>query len=78
MEDVDKLMSVVHRMTPAQVKHVIRFAEFLLLEDEPDDLRDHTDVRVRYSTFKDLLQTWKVDPASIDAWARLSGGADNK
>lgn len=78
MEDVDKLLSVVHRMTPAQVKHVIRFAEFLLLEDEPDDLRDHTDVRVRYSTFKDLLQTWKVAPASIDAWARQTGSTDKK
>ena len=78
MEDVDKLMSVVQRMSPAQVKQVIRFAEFLMQEDDPDDLRDRTDIRVRYNTFKDLLQTWQVDPAAIDAWARQAGGVEKK
>ena len=78
MEDVDKLMSVVQRMSPAQVKQVIRFAEFLTQEDDPDDLRDRTDIRVRYNTFKDLLQTWQVDPAAIDAWARQTGAVDKK
>ncbi len=71
MEDTDKLNAVVQRMSPSQLRQLIRFAEFLMLEDEPDDLRDRGDVRARYAAFKDVVQ---IDPAAIDAWAKQTGG----
>ncbi len=67
MEDSDKLMNLVQKMSKAQLRQVTRFAEFILLDDEPDDLNDRSDMRTRYATFKDALQ---VDPAAIDAWAK--------
>ncbi len=70
MEDSDKLMNLVQKMSKAQLRQLTRFAEFILLEDEPDDLNDRSDVRARYTAFKEAL---RVDPAAIDAWAKLSG-----
>ncbi len=74
MEETDKLSAIVQRMSPAQLQQLVRFAEFLMLEDEPDDLRDRTDMRARYGTFKDAMQSLKVDPAAIDAWAKQTAG----
>ncbi len=70
MEDSDKLMNLVQKMSKSQLRQLTRFAEFILLEDEPDDLNDRSDVRTRYATFKEAL---RVDPAAIDAWAKSSG-----
>ncbi len=72
MEDTDKLMQLIQRMSRSQLQQLTRFAQFILLDDEPDDLTDRSDVRVRYTAFKDMLQTWQVDPASIEAWAKQS------
>ncbi len=69
MEDSDKLMNLVQKMSKAQLRQVTRFAEFLLLEDEPDDLIDRSDMRARYAAFRDAL---RIDPAAIDAWAKTS------
>ncbi len=69
MEDSDKLMSLIQKMSKAQLHQLTRFAEFIMLEDEPDDLNDRGDMRTRYATFKDTLH---VDPAAIDAWAKTS------
>ena len=69
MDDTDKLANLIQKMSKAQLRQLTRFAEFILLEDEPDDLNDRSDMRARYSTFKDSLQ---VDPAAIDAWAKSS------
>jgi hypothetical protein len=71
MEDTDKLMSIAQRMSTSQLRQLIRFAEFLMLEDEPDDLQDRGDVRTRYASFKDVIQ---VDPGAIDAWAKQTSG----
>jgi hypothetical protein len=70
MEDTDKLMGVVQRMSPAQLRQLTRFAEFLMLEDEPDDLRDRTDVRARYANFKELCAGWNVDLGAVETWAK--------
>ncbi len=67
MEDSDKLANLIQKMSKAQLRQLTRFAEFILLEDEPDDLNDRGDMRTRYTTFKDAL---RVDPAAIDAWAK--------
>jgi hypothetical protein len=75
MEDNDKLMQLIQKMSKSQLQQLTRFAQFILLDDEPDDLTDRSDLRVRYSNFKDVLQAWQVDPASIDAWAKQ---ADSK
>ena len=69
MEDSDKLMNLIQKMSKAQLRQVTRFAEFILLDDEPDDLNDRGEMRTRYATFKDALH---VDPAAIDAWAKSS------
>jgi hypothetical protein len=69
MDDSDKLANLVQKMSKAQLRQLTRFAEFILLEDEPDDLNDRGDMRSRYTTFKDALH---VDPAAIDAWAKSS------
>ncbi len=69
MDDSDKLMNLIQKMSKAQLRQVTRFAEFILLDDEPDDLNDRSEMRTRYATFKDAL---KVDPAAIDAWAKSS------
>jgi hypothetical protein len=73
MEDNDKLMQLIQKMSRPQLQQLTRFAQFILLDDEPDDLTDRSDVRARYNNFKDVLQAWQVDPASIDAWAKQSG-----
>ena len=75
MEDTDKLMGVVQRMSQAQLRQLTRYAEFLMLEDEPDDLRDRTDVRARYANFKELCAGWNVDLGAVESWAKESGGA---
>ncbi len=69
MEDSDKLMNLVQKMSKAQLRQVTRFAEFIMLEDEPDDLTDRADMRVRYNDFKSVVH---IDPAAIDAWAKQS------
>lgn len=69
MDDSDKLLNLIQKMSKAQLRQVTRFAEFILLDDEPDDLNDRSEMRTRYATFKDALQ---VDPAAIDAWAKSS------
>jgi hypothetical protein len=69
MDDSDKLANLIQKMSKAQLRQLTRFAEFILLEDEPDDLNDRSDLRARYATFKDALH---VDPAAIDAWAKSS------
>ena len=72
MEDSDKLMNLVQKMSRAQRRQLLRFAEFMLLEDEPDDLTDRSDMRTRYAAFRDAL---RIDPAAIDAWVKASGQA---
>jgi hypothetical protein len=69
MEDSDKLMNLVQKMSKTQLRQLTRFAEFILLEDEPDDLNDRGDMRTRYAIFKDALH---VDPAAIDTWVKSS------
>jgi DNA polymerase IIIc chi subunit len=69
MEDSDKLLNLMQKMSKAQLRQLTRFAEFILLEDEPDDLTDRGDIRARYTHFKDALH---VDPAAIDAWTKSS------
>ncbi len=69
MEDSDKLMNLVQKMSKAQLRQLTRFAEFIMLEDEPDDLNDRSDMRTRYTNFKDALH---IDPAAVDAWAKSS------
>jgi hypothetical protein len=70
MEDNEKLLQLIQKMSKPQLRQLTRFAQFIMLEDEPDDLTDRSDVRARYSSFKDVLQEWQVDPAAIDAWAK--------
>ncbi len=70
MEDSDKLANLIQKMSKAQLRQLTRFAEFIMLEDEPDDLTDRGDVRTRYATFKEAL---RIDPAAVDAWAKSSG-----
>jgi len=72
MEDNDKLLQLIQKMSKPQLQQLTRFAQFILLDDEPDDLTDRSDMRARYNSFKDVLP---VDPAAIDAWARQ---ADSK
>jgi hypothetical protein len=69
MEDSDKLMGLIQKMSKQQLRQVTRFAEFILTDDEPDELIDRGDLRARYSSFKDALH---VDPAAIEAWAKSS------
>jgi hypothetical protein len=77
MEDMDKLIGVAQRMSQSQLRQLIRFAEFLMIEDEPDDLRDRSDVRTRYTDFKELCDTWNVDLNAVEAWAKETGSAAN-
>ncbi len=70
MDESDKLANLIQKMSKAQLRQLTRFAEFIMLEDEPDDLTDRGDVRARYASFKDTLH---VDPATIDAWAKSGG-----
>jgi hypothetical protein len=70
MEDNEKLLQLIQKMSKPQLRQLTRFAQFIMLEDEPDDLTDRSDVRARYNNFKDVLQAWQVDPAAIDAWAK--------
>ena len=70
MEDTDKLAALIQKMSKTQLHQLTRFAEFILVEDEPDALNDRTDVRTRYADFKNTL---RIDPAAIDAWAKTGG-----
>ena len=77
MEDTDKLTMLTQKMSKAQLRQVTRFAEFILLEDEPDDLTDRTDLRARYTNFKELCAQWNVDLAAVEAWAKATAGVVN-
>ena len=74
MEDTDKLLAVVQRLSPSQVKQVVRFAEFILQDEAPYDMTDYGDVRQRFAEFKAFCEAGDVDLSTIDEWARQTNG----
>ena len=70
MDDTDKLAAVIEKLSSAQIREVIRFAEFITHDEPPDDLHDQSDVRARYAEFKEFCQASEVDLDSIEAWVQ--------
>ena len=74
MEDTDRLLSVVQKLSASQIKQVIRYAEFIAQDEVPDEVHESGDVRARYAEFKQFCETSEVDLTTVEAWARATAG----
>ena len=74
MEDTDKLLGVVQKLSASQIKQVIRYAEFIAQDEVPDEIHETGDVRARYAEFKQFCEASDVDLAAVEAWAQATAG----
>ena len=74
MEETDKLAAVIQKLSPAQIRQVIRFAEFIARDEPPDDIHDQTDLRQRYDEFKKFCEASEVDLGAVEEWVEATTG----
>ncbi len=75
MDDyVAKLNQLVERMTVEQVRQVMRFAQFIYEDQEPEDIRARQNPVERYQEFSQWAQTRGIDLSGMDSWVKDTGG----
>ncbi len=74
MDDTDKLLGVVQKLSASQLKQVIRYAEFIAQDEVPDEIHEQGDIRARYAEFKQFCEASNFDPAAVEAWAEANAG----
>ena len=65
---IDKLEQVLVRMTTEQVRQVLRFAQFIYEDQEPEGAESREDPAVRYQEFARWCQACGLDPGTLDGW----------
>jgi hypothetical protein len=71
MDDyVDKLAQLLGRLTTEQVRQVLRFAQFIYEDQEPEGMRSRDDPVARYQEFAQWCQAHGIDPGAMDGWGR--------
>jgi hypothetical protein len=74
MDETDKLAAVIQKLSPAQIRQVIRFAEFIAHDEPPEDIYDQGDIRERFATFKQFCEASDVDLSAVEEWAEATAG----
>jgi hypothetical protein len=66
----DKLNQLVGRMTTEQVRQVLRFAQFIYEDQEPEGTQSGQDPAQRYQEFAQWCQTQGIDLGSVEVWSK--------
>jgi hypothetical protein len=71
---VDKLSQLLGRLTTEQVRQVLRFAQFIYEDQEPEGMHTREDPVARYQEFAQWCQAHGIDPGSMDSWGKDASG----
>ena len=75
MDDyADKLAQLLGRMTTEQVRQVLRFAQFIYEDQEPEGMRAQEDPISRYQEFARWCQACGIEPNALDGWGKDASG----
>lgn len=70
---LDRLTQVLGRMTTEQVRQVLRFAQFVYEDQEPEGAESREDPALRYQEFARWCQACGLDPDLLDGWGQNAG-----
>jgi predicted RNA-binding protein (virulence factor B family) len=71
---VDKLNQLMGRMTTEQVRQVLRFAQFIYEDQEPEGMHTTEDPAVRYQEFAKWCQSSGIDLGTVTHWGVDANG----
>jgi len=75
MDDyADKLTQLLTRMTTEQVRQVLRFAQFIYEDQEPEGMHAREDPIARYQEFTQWCQARGIDPGTLEGWGKDASG----
>ena len=75
MDDyTDKLSQLLARMTTEQVRQVLRFAQFIYEDQEPEGTHAHEDPVERYQDFARWCQSSGIDLSKVGSWGKDASG----
>ncbi len=75
MDDyVAKLNELIEHMTSEQVRQVLRFAQFIYEDQEPDDTCSREDPAARSQEFSKWAQSRGIDLSGMEGWGRDAAG----
>jgi len=66
----DKLDQLLGRMTTEQVRQVLRFAQFVYEDQEPEGMYAREDPATRYQEFAQWCQTQGIDLGTVEQWGQ--------
>ena len=70
----DKLAQLLSRMTTEQVRQVLRFAQFIYEDQEPEGMHAGEDPVARYQEFVRWCQAQGIEPATLEGWGKDADG----
>jgi len=70
---LENLAQVLGRMTTEQVRQVLRFAQFVYEDQEPEGTESREDPAARYQEFAQWCQACGLDPGALDGWGQDAG-----
>ena len=68
MDERDKLLAMLDKLTDDQIRILTRLAQIIAEEQQADPLHDTTDVRVRYDQFKQWCAANNLELGGVEAW----------
>jgi hypothetical protein len=71
---VDKLNQLLGRMTTEQVRQVLRFAQFVYEDQEPEGMHATEDPAARYQEFVKWCQSSGIDLGTVSQWGVDANG----
>ena len=66
----DKLDQLLGRMTTEQVRQVLRFAQFIYEDQEPEGMYAKEDPTTRYQEFAQWCEAKGIDLGTMDVWSQ--------
>ena len=70
MDERDKLLAALDKLTDDQIRILTRLAQIIAEEQQADPLHDTTDVRARYEVFQRWCAANNLDLGGVDAWIK--------
>jgi hypothetical protein len=70
----DKLDQLLGRMTAEQIRQVLRFAQFIYEDQEPEGTRAMEDPAERYQEFAQWCQSTGIDLGTVATWEKDVAG----
>lgn len=66
----DKLDQLLGRMTTEQIRQVLRFAQFVYEDQEPEGMYAKEDPGTRYQEFTQWCQAKGIDLGTVEQWSQ--------